>query len=146
MKLPTLRPFEFGDLDACVGMYLDAAEALGGDAWSENAVAKRLESILESPAFKGYVWEVEGEDQGFLLGRFSQAREGMGFDLLELVVKPGEDRQAAAEALLEGAVPLLKAKGVRHIRALSSPLLDSRLIRACGFGEVPEVKLFERKL
>lgn len=148
MKLQTLRPFELDDVAACIDMFLDLAnqEAEMADPWTENAVAQRLAAILESPVFKGYVLEAEDEDKGFLLGVFSYWAGGTGFEILELVVKPGEDQRASAAAMLEGAAPLLKAKGVSRINALTSQWWGGDFFASCGFRENQGVRLFERRL
>jgi hypothetical protein len=136
------------DLEGLVDSYLDFVNAFeGDDPWTENHVMDRLKAILESPSFCGFT--LEGSDQrpmGYLLGLFTHSNEGLEYEIDEIVPCDGTVVSEVGKHLLEGAMPLLRAKGVEKVHAVSSDLWATGFFSGNGFKEKEKVRVFELKL
>jgi hypothetical protein len=142
----SLRKFEHSDLDVCIDMYLDFVNALehgDDDPWTENAVAERLRSILESPVFQGWVLDEGGLALGFVLGVSHFSPLGRSYDVLELFCAANRDVRTATAQMLAELAPLLKADGYLRIGAHSSELWTPNFFNSHGFTENKDVRLFE---
>ena len=141
-----LRKFEISDLDICIDLYLDFANAMergDDDGWTEHAVAERLRGILESPVFSGWVLEENNVTVGFVLGVSLYLRMGRGFDVLELFCAAGRDVRATAASMLKQLAPILKDEGFVRVGVLSNELWTADFFSSHDFLENKDVRLFE---
>lgn len=142
-----LRAFNLDDVDACVELYVTSLNAVSSrQEWNLKAAEERLQGILESPVFAGWVAEDEGQIVGMVLGVYAYWVGGKGFELLELFCEPKADRKALGQAMLELLAPLLKAAHVDRISALTNEHWRPDFFGRCGFEDVPTVRLYRKVL
>ncbi len=142
-----LRPFNLDDVDACVELYVTALNAVASrEEWNLKAAEERLQGILESPVFAGWV-ATEGEQiVGMALGVYAYWVGGKGYELLEIFCEPKADRKALAQEILLALQPLLIAAQVDRMSVLTNELWRPDFFGRCGFEDVPTVRLYRKEL
>ena len=141
-----IRRYDLWDTDACIDAYIEFMSHRSA-RWEKAAAARRLEGILLSPAFKGFVLEEnEGKPAAFVLGFYTYWPGATGFEIVELLTVRDQDSTVAASLALDQLMPLLKEDGVTKVAALSSNFWNSEFYESNAFEENTDVRLFERGL
>lgn len=143
-----LRRFDrIGDVDDCVDLFVSALNALSPtEQWNLKAAEHRLEGVLESPVFCGWVGAEGGKSVGMILGVFSYWLGGKGYEVLEIFTAPGADRKTVAKDMFDLMTPWLKAEGVSRVSALTNELWRPDFFAGAGYEEVSTVRLYRRSL
>jgi len=141
-----VRRYDLWDTDACIDAYIEFMSHRSA-RWEKAAAARRLEGILLSPAFKGFVAEnEEGKAVGFVLGFYTYWPGATGFEIVELLTTRDQDATVLASLALDQLMPLLKEDGVSKVAALSSALWNDEFYESNAFDENTDVRLYERSI
>ena len=141
-----MRLFTSADFDACVDLYITTfAGPPWNETWDRQLVRDRLSQIVETPGFFGAV--IEGEPlTGFVLGTSEPWHEGTHFNLKEMCIRPGLQRQGLGTKLLEYLAKQLETRDTKRIYLLTArgDITEAFYTKA-GFYTSPKMILMARR-
>lgn len=101
------------DLKQLAQIFIEAfREAPWHEEWPYDTAYKRLEMVMQTPRFVGYIAELDGEVMGGLLGNIEYWSEGDHYIIKELFVDKEKQGRGIARLLIGNVREELKRQGI----------------------------------